>query len=71
VAPGAARRRAALFAGLMVALSRFHVHWSWEIRGYALPKCAGSPPTSSSCAGRPADDFPDLCGWVVAGPPRC
>ena len=47
---------AAAVAGLLVALSRFHVHYSQEIRGYACCSRRSPPPICSTCAGRRVGD---------------
>lgn len=59
--------RAAFCAGLIVALSRFHVHYSQEIRGYALLFALVAAADLCFVRWEAGGRRRDLCGWVLAG----
>ena len=59
--------RAALCAGLIVALSRFHIHYSQEIRGYALLFALVAAADLCFVRWQAGGRRRDLCGWIVFG----
>jgi uncharacterized membrane protein len=58
---------AALVAGLLVALSRFHLHYSQEIRGYTLLFCAVAAADFFFVRWDAAGRKKDLFAWLACG----